>query len=356
MLTRLNQGIGTDMGGSIRQPAALSELFGLKLRSDTCSFTQPDDYYTGTPHVQVPATGCGFLARHAESVQVVCDALAIHMPAPQQSIAPHLVAVCTQEASPEVEHLILRAAQALTAHSPVVVDEMLGDPNRWAEAWINGVRIHGFTHGRSMVADEPIVSTQPCLRPRLPILTHTHPAQQIPESMLNMDPAPLADAERQATLELQRSLVTELTKRLSESRADLILCPGYTYGGPTRRDAFAHAASGLAEIWLQAGNILDWTAVNVPLHVAPAVREQARKQDDAWSRRHQDECVARVWPEIVDAGWLPESLDRSPWNNTGSRLPTISVQVIARPGTERKLHQFVQELRTVAAKLEPVAA
>ncbi|SPO31600.1 related to amidase [Ustilago trichophora] len=70
-------GIGTDMGGSVRQPACLNELFGFKYTSKPENFRWklPQDFMTGLPHTKVPATAPGFLARDLDTLKRVVDAL-----------------------------------------------------------------------------------------------------------------------------------------------------------------------------------------------------------------------------------------------------------------------------------------
>ncbi|KAJ1021472.1 hypothetical protein NDA13_005512 [Ustilago tritici] len=66
-------GIGTDMGGSVRQPACLNELFGYKYVSKPQDFRWklPKDFMTGLPHTSVPATAPGLLSRCMSTLKLM---------------------------------------------------------------------------------------------------------------------------------------------------------------------------------------------------------------------------------------------------------------------------------------------
>ncbi|KAN0064904.1 hypothetical protein ACQY0O_001961 [Thecaphora frezii] len=332
-------GLGTDMGGSVRQPAALSELAGLKFASDTWPFRQGEDFVTGLPDTPVPATAPGLLARHWSTIQDVCDALKLQRR--QDAVGAHddddaaavlegiKVAVSTYEASPEVAAAIrmLADSEGLGEVEDLTHRLLNNDAAaKWTEMWMRHATSRGFEKGLEMVGDDPVIR----------------------ESMFTATPAPhpLSSEDQTTAQDDLATLVSEFSDTLSPY--DFLLIPSYSYGIPFPSRLFAQLDK--AELWLQVGNLLDWPAVSIPLPVPEAVRRRWRSDAEgdeaveAWSQERQGQQVVRGWKE-----WRGQEAKkvRDVWTDQ-ERLPVISVQVLARPGREWQLGRVVEWIGRVA--------
>ncbi|EPQ30562.1 uncharacterized protein PFL1_02087 [Pseudozyma flocculosa PF-1] len=357
-------GLGTDMGGSVRQPASLTELFGLKFASDTFQFDQGKDFVTGLPDTPIPATAPGFLARHLSTIQDVCATLTLLGGTLEAKQSPEdgRLAVSTYEASPEVTSALDRLASDSDGLGKVTaVPDLLGDGDAWwAEIWMRHAGSRGFQAGLDMIGDDPL----------------------IPESMFNTRPKVLSQHEYSEAQKDLEALIKGLEGKMGgEGRAssDLILCPSFSYGGPISSKSFQAAQK--AEIWLQAINLLDWPSISIPLPVRDELRQTWREQSEAdnegWSKGRQGQEVVEVWQTMQQEGlpvlngqddvWSRKADESAAADETGGaeqsgqggakrrkvdgeRLPVLSVQLVARPGKEALLLPVAQRIIDLAQR------
>lgn len=295
-------GVGTDMGGSVRQPACLAELVGFKFVATPAGFRWqlPEDFMTGLPHTTVPATAPGLLARHMSTVRRAVDALEGSQASPA---AWPRVLHTSQYGSPEVSALIAHLVGAL-GDEGVQCDE-LGevDAREWETAWMEHATQHGFAAARQMLATDPLIARTMFDESRL--------------SDSSWPPHPTRLAE------LKQSLHARVG-------TDMLLTPTYILGGPVRSTAFAQLDSRHAEVWCQIMNLLDWPAVSIPLsNLRRHTRTALIHRDDEWSH------------------FSPGMLAPDPIEGGEARLPVLSIQLVAPPGQHQALLDFAQRIAQI---------
>ncbi|CBQ71319.1 related to amidase [Sporisorium reilianum SRZ2] len=285
-------GVGTDMGGSVRQPACLNEVCAFKFSSSTPEFRWqlPDDFMTGLPHTSVPATAPGILSRDWDTLRLAAEALYgaryanvteltdddfidVYPDDPQPQPedlgnTPRLV-YTAQHSSPEVQQLIKWLIEKLAAGDararPSAIAQ-LGDVDlaAWSAAWAQHATQHGFDAARAMLAHDPLITRTMFDDARVgasaPVKASWAP-----------DPAQLAQLKAQF---LRQARIVHG----GEAENVILLTPTYALGGPVQQRAFVQLDDqGLSEIWCQILNLLDWPAVSVPIALPRAVRDECRR-------------------------------------------------------------------------------
>ncbi|GAK67411.1 acetamidase [Moesziomyces antarcticus] len=297
-------GVGTDMGGSVRQPACLAELVGFKFTAtpDGFRWQLPDDFMTGLPHTTVPATAPGLLARDISTVRRAVDALEGSKASPDA--LPRIIHTA-QYGSPEVSALITHLVSAL-GESGVQCDELGAvDAGEWEMAWAEHATQHGFAAARQMLANDPLIARTMFDESRLA------------DSTWPPHPTRLA--------ELKHSLQSRVG-------TNMLLTPTYVLGGPVRNAAFVQLDSQHAEVWCQIVNLLDWPAVSVPLHkLRPHTRTALIHRDEEWSNF----SPGMLAPDPIEPG------------EGEARLPVLSIQLVAPPGHHQALLDLAQRVAQI---------
>uniref|UniRef100_V5EXR8 amidase n=2 Tax=Kalmanozyma brasiliensis (strain GHG001) TaxID=1365824 RepID=V5EXR8_KALBG len=343
-------GIGTDMGGSVRQPACLNELYGYKFPSQPRKFRWklPTDFMTGLPHTTVPATAPGLLAKNFWTLKAVADHLngakyenveeltsedfedildEWAIPVPEDLGNNPRIVYTAQQSSPELQGLMdwlvgyLRnmSYSNRLAH-PDSIDK-LGDVDveAWGEVWTEHAKEHGFDHARAMLGDDPLIKRT-----------------LFDESRLSTTKGCKADDWRPDSAKLEELKKTFLRQAGLDGPVNsdegpenvILLTPTYVLGGPVQNKAFVELDdAGLSEIWCQIFNLLDWPAVSICIPDVPRIRRSKFRQTAADSPKW-----AKHLPGHIDDG-EPEG-----------RLPHLSVQLATYPGNELALLDYADRL------------
>ncbi len=303
-------GIGTDMGGSIRQPACLNELYGFKFTSkpDNFRWKLPQDYLTGLPHTTVPATAPGFMTRDIVTLNWVVESLSglehrrhydpdsgivsvghetLQEYEEDQGNNPRIF-YTAQSSSSEVSNLVGWLIKSIeTGHDLLrpTQSSKLGeiDVSAWAEAWTEYAKQHGFDDARAMLADDPLIY-------------HT----LFDESRLNASAADKdswrPDAAKLALLKAAFLRQAEILHDIdAPSKGDdktqniIFITPTYVLGSPVQNKAFLELDdAGESEAWCQIFNLLDWPSISIPLANVPRqVRQEWRSEatrSSEWAR------------------------------------------------------------------------
>ncbi|GAC94240.1 amidase [Pseudozyma hubeiensis SY62] len=377
-------GIGTDMGGSVRQPACLNELCGYKFTSelDKIRWELPKDFMTGLPHTTVPATAPGLLARDFSTLKAVADELHgdkydhsrelsedpeddyrryhPNAEADKEDLGnnPRIV-FTTQHSSPEVEELILRLVRSLGQGDELsqasACDKLEDvDIKAWAAAWTEHAKEHGFDDARAMLADDPLIQRTLFDESRLSKTATS-------EEKRRWKPNPDKLSQLKATFIRQAAIGASPTRTDDDAdkgrngdRDDsgedtdddeedkvenvILITPTYVLGGPVQNRAFVELDdAGESEIWCQIFNLLDWPAVSVPF----------RLDKSLWPRQDfRDKALASPdWAKHVP-GYVkadPIDYEGGPYD-ANDRLPFLSVQFATIPGNEPALLDYVERV------------
>ena len=353
-------GIGTDMGGSVRQPACLNELYGYKFISspDTFRWSLPQHFMTGLPHTTVPATAPGLLARDMDTLKLVADYLHNstysnveelteedyvdvyedwEMPVPDDLGNQPRIVYTTQQASPEVRELVHALVEALQTGDelarPTGVSQ-LGevDVKAWGEAWMDHAKQHGFDEARAMLADDPLIERTMFDESRLSTVGADKAAWKPDTERLAQLKAAFL---RQAGIDVQNGKPEQNGEDEDEGYENVILItPTYTLGGPVQQRAFVQLDdAGESEIWCQIFNLLDWPALSIPFPDLPAeTRREFRAQA----------LASPTW-----AQHLPGNVERDPISDPESepaRLPHLSLQLVTVPGNQAALLDYARRI------------
>ncbi|PWN51085.1 amidase signature enzyme [Violaceomyces palustris] len=407
-------GIGTDMGGSVRQPACFNQIFGIKFQSSQLPWKHGRDFRTGLPRTEIPATAPGFLARQLCIIETVmkclsrtdvaddlwrrrgegegvgqdqpgCDNLDVERMKEGERLR---IAFSDHQACPEISFVIREihrmlsdvSSRALTRPEEKEKDfiKLPFGAKKWSESWMKLASHVGFTEGLKMVGREAI----------------------IPNSMLDPSKRPSTVGEHERDLKEREQLIESLLSTLGDER-DLILCPTYSFATPSKS---LFNRFQLAEIWCQAINLLDWPCISIPLDLDPKVREDLSTSSkpghprfEEWKRnpqRAQDEIVeflssssslpedpleesipienrtfcSRHAPssgEVVDdfqdvetaLGLFSSDSDRWPDSShetaSATTLPKISLQIVCRRGMESKMIRLASYLTHISHRIRP---
>ncbi|SPO30442.1 related to amidase [Ustilago trichophora] len=371
-------GIGTDMGGSVRQPACLNELFGYKFISKPNNFRWklPQDFMTGLPHTTVPATAPGLLARDIHTLKLVGDHLhgslyanmaeltdsdyqdvyeEWEMPVPEDLGNNPRIVYTTQQSSPEVHQLVHWLLEKLQKHNdlarPTQCQE-LGDIDvkAWGETWMEHAKEHGFNDARAMLADDPLIKRTMFDESRLST-NDADKASWKPDS----DKLARLKAEfvKQAKIKVGDD-DSKTSEKDDEDESDdddedeeqeddkggkdkgpenvILVTPTYTLGGPVQQSTFVQLDdAGESEIWCQIFNLVDWPAISIPLNHLPV---KARQEF------HDKALASPEW-----AKHLPGKVKADPIDNQAKeRLPSLSLQLATLPGNQHALLDYALRL------------
>lgn len=342
-------GIGTDMGGSVRQPACLNELYGYKFPSqpDNFSWEQPKDFTTGLPHTTVPATAPGLLAKDVEIIKLVADYLngeKYHnveepasedyedvldewdLPMPKDLGNNPRIIYTAQQSSPEVQGLIEWVALFLEKMhhreylaSPESIDKMGDiDVKAWGQAWTEHAKEHGFDHARAMLGDDPLIKRTLFDESRLSTRKGSKSDDWKP------DRAKLEELKK--TFYQQIGFSEDPHPDGEDGDNVILITPTYVLGGPVQNKSFVELDdAGLSEIWCQIFNLLDWPAVSICIPDVPRIwrpkMRQAAVDSPEWARH------------------LPSNIDD---DEPEGRLPYLSVQLATHPGNELALLDYAE--------------
>lgn len=337
-------GIGTDMGGSVRQPACLNELFGFKHVSqpDRIPWRLPQDLMTGLPHTKIPATALGFLAREDATLRQVVHELDQLLPVTYETDSesseykrevgnnPRLV-YSSQHSSPEVQDLLEWLVKLVKAgyeddflpKSCQALGEI--DLPSWGEAWTEHAKEHGFDEARDMLADEPLITRTLFDESRL-----SSNASDKDKETWKPDPQRLKNLKDRF---LKQAGIT--TKDLDDKENIIFVVPTYILGGPVQNKAFVELDdAGESEIWCQIFNLLDWPCMSMPFPDLPKqLRKKFRDSASASSK------WAQHLPGVVKADPIEGKTD-----DEGDRLPHLSLQLATIPGNQTHLLDYARRI------------
>lgn len=347
-------GIGTDMGGSVRQPACLNELFGFKYTSkpDKFRWKLPEDFMTGLPHTKVPATAPGFLARDLLTLTRVVEHLDgetylgeleldeedyvdtddWQLPTePEDTGNNPRIVYTTQKSSVEVRELINSVLASMRNGDdllrPAQIDTMRNlDLLAWAQSWTEHAKQHGFDEARAMLADDPLIRRTLFDESRLNT-TASKKEEWKPDS---------AKLSRLRNLLLRQAMIdydldSATTERNREENV-IFITPTYILGTPVQNSSFEKLDdAGESEIWCQIFNLLDWPAISIPFLHLPnhARRKMWRKAEDSSER--EDYLL-----HLVEADRII--------GLKGPGLPNLSLQLATLPGNHLSLLDYARRI------------
>ncbi|KAJ9475885.1 putative amidase (putative) [Pseudozyma hubeiensis] len=359
-------GIGTDMGGSVRQPACLNEICGYKFTShlDKIRWELPKDFMTGLPHTTVPATAPGLLARDFSTLKAVADELHGDKYDHSRELSeepgnkPRIV-FTMQHSSPEVEELIHRLVKSLGQGdklSQASACDKLGDVDikAWAAAWTEHAKEHGFDDARAMLADDPLIKRTLFDESRLSTTATDEEKSQwkpnsdklsqlkatfIRQAAIGASPK-RTDDDTDKGRNGDRDDSNEDTDDDDEDKVEnvILITPTYILGGSVQNRAFIELDdAGESEIWCQIFNLLDWPAVSVPF----------RLDRSLWPRQDfRDKALASPeWAKLVPGYVKADPIDyKGGPHDANDRLPFLSVQFATIPGNEPALLDYVERV------------
>ncbi|KIS65954.1 uncharacterized protein UMAG_06043 [Mycosarcoma maydis] len=357
-------GIGTDMGGSVRQPACLNELYGYKFASQLgkIRWKLPKDFMTGLPHTTIPATALGFLARDYTTLQYVVKEVYRSscwnrkgltqddnanensenpQPGAQGLVDTPRIVFTPQKSSPQVQAHISHLVDSLSADEalwrPTKCDE-LGDVDvkAWGEAWTEHAKEHGFDDARAMLKDDPLIKRTLFDESRLS--TNTDKADR---AKWKADANKLR--ELKATFLRQAGIATgtKKTDKDGEGQGEgdvqfenvILITPTYILGGPVLNRSFVELDdAGESEVWCQIFNLLDWPAISVTIPFSYSVDEDVKRKSPPEWARHYTDCIEENY------------IDRISDDSGGKRPPRLSVQLATIPGNELALLDYVAHI------------
>lgn len=347
-------GVGTDMGGSVRQPACLNELYGYKFTSRPVKYRWklPHDFMTGLPHTQVPATAPGLLARDLFTIKHVVETLQrddsespVDEAEPKEIPDYPRIVYTAQHSSPEVHalvHRLVRTIRDIDEPENPTKCEPLGelDLQAWGETWTEYAKQHGFDEARAMLRDDPLITRTLFDESRLCTASSNESWKPDPDRL----------AQLKATF-CRQAGIHAAAKGDAPVENVVIITPTYILGGPVHEQSFVQLDNaGESEVWCQIFNLLDWPAISVPLpDLPPKVR-----------RTFREKAVAS--PEW--AQHLPSLVKSDPICDSGQeRLVHLSLQLVTLPGNEAALldfahrlgrsHRHVRKLRAQARAQQP---
>lgn len=346
-------GIGTDMGGSVRQPACLNELFGYKYVSKPQDFRWklPKDFMTGLPHTSVPATAPGLLSRCMPTLELVARVIGSgeaqdfdkenkwmdevvedgleELEAKEHS-NPRIV-YTTQKSSPEVSELIQWLVKSLKDRDMYTCPEQcdpLGDIDlaAWTTAWTEHAKEHGFDEAREMLGNDPLITRTLFDESRLSSV-----ASDSDKKSWKPDSECLAKLEE--TFIKQAGITDEIVE---EPENVMFITPTYILGGAVQNEAFVQLDdAGESEIWCQIFNLLDWPAISIPFaHLPSKVREELRNKaesDPKWAKH----LPGKVKGDVI---WSKTSDDEV------DRLAHLSLQLATLPGKHASLLDYARRI------------
>nr|CDI56610.1 related to amidase [Melanopsichium pennsylvanicum 4] len=372
-------GVGTDMGGSVRQPACLNELYGYKFTSTPDSFRWqlPHDFMTGLPHTKVPATAPGLLARDILTLKTAADTLYKHYYSNVRELNeeehrrdhrdarwetpesedlgnnPRIV-YTTQQSSPEVQKLIRWLITTLEGGDKLLRPRRckeLGDVDvkAWGEAWLDHAKEHGFDDARAMLADDPLIKRTMFDECRLSTW------KGVDKKSWKADSSKLKDLKKsfvsQAGLFSENSSSSEDEEENEEDDKDqhadsmrngsknnvIIITPTYVLGGPVQNSSFISLDDvGESEIWCQIFNLLDFPALSIPLGKLPCgMREKLR----------EEAVGSPEWCRYLAGKISADLLDKSDQD----RLPVLSVQFATVPDNHVAMLDYANRISKMFA-------
>jgi fatty acid amide hydrolase len=278
-------GVGTDIGGSIRVPAAFTGTAGLKPTQDRWSNVG----VVAALHGQEAVRGqCGPMARTARDVALLFDALDLDAQRRLDPLAPPARAAARPlrrvglwpsdgflEPSPAVRRGLDRAAEALTARGIEVVPFALPEVDAIVDAYFGLLSSDGGRTVDALLADDPVAPQLAELRRvvRLPNLARALVARVLAAKGERRVARVVGAVSEKRVAELWRLTGERSRLRLAilaafeRADVDLVLGPAHATMALRHGDSADFSVAGLAS--------MIWNFAHFPAGVVPVGRVRA---------------------------------------------------------------------------------